>query len=90
MKSQSQSQLSSLAFLNFSRIQVDSPFVVRLMATYNGKEHVFFLLEALGNPASDELGEVSVFFLRGDSIVFQSKNESTNKPRNILSRSLSA
>eukprot|EP00929_Paragymnodinium_shiwhaense_P090085 TRINITY_DN5030_c0_g2_i2.p1 TRINITY_DN5030_c0_g2~~TRINITY_DN5030_c0_g2_i2.p1 ORF type:complete len:695 (+),score=124.50 TRINITY_DN5030_c0_g2_i2:217-2301(+) len=25
---------------------VDSPFVVRLLATYNGKEHVYFLLEA--------------------------------------------
>merc|ERR1719411_192454 len=28
---------------------VDSPFIVRLIATYNGREHVYFLLEpALG------------------------------------------
>jgi len=34
--------------LNEKRIlkMVDSPFVVRLMATYNGREHVYFLLEA--------------------------------------------
>jgi len=34
--------------LNEKRIlrMVDSPFVVRLIATYNGREHVYFLLEA--------------------------------------------
>jgi len=34
--------------LNEKRIlkMCDSPFVVRLIATYNGKEHVYFLLEA--------------------------------------------
>jgi len=34
--------------LNEKRIlkMVDSPFVVRLVATYNGREHVFFLMEA--------------------------------------------
>jgi len=34
--------------LNEKRIlkMVDSPFVVRLLATYNGREHVYFLLEA--------------------------------------------
>lgn len=34
--------------LNEKRIlkMVDTPFVVRLLATYNGKEHVYFLLEA--------------------------------------------
>jgi len=34
--------------LNEKRIlkMVDSPFIVRLIATYNGREHVYFLLEA--------------------------------------------
>jgi len=34
--------------LNEKRIlrMLDSPFVVRLLATYNGREHVYFLLEA--------------------------------------------
>merc|ERR1740133_538220 len=34
--------------LNEKRIlkMVETPFIVRLLATYNGKEHVYFLLEA--------------------------------------------
>merc|ERR1740120_18020 len=43
--------------LNEKRILklVDSPFVVRLIATYNGKEHVYFLLEAAQSGLQEEV-----------------------------------
>lgn len=52
LKAVSKGYLASLrmeySVLNEKRIlrMVDSPFVVRLIATYNGREHVYFLLEA--------------------------------------------
>eukprot|EP00927_Polykrikos_kofoidii_P040669 TRINITY_DN34718_c0_g2_i1.p1 TRINITY_DN34718_c0_g2~~TRINITY_DN34718_c0_g2_i1.p1 ORF type:complete len:620 (+),score=71.63 TRINITY_DN34718_c0_g2_i1:60-1919(+) len=52
LKAVSKGYLASLSMeysvLNEKKIlrNVDSPFVVRLLATYNGKEHVYFLLEA--------------------------------------------